>query len=67
MIMRSLLILFLIPAFFSFQKGFLSSKNDSYLDAIKLIDQAVSTDPSLYHSAYKRTAYLVDTYGPRLW
>lgn len=65
--MRSLVLLLLFPAFFSFREGFLSSKNDSYLDAIKLIDQAVSTDPSLHHSAYNRTAYLVDTYGPRLW
>lgn len=38
-----------------------------YDEIVKIIESALKTDPSLRHDAFKRTAYLVDTYGTRLW
>ena len=32
-----------------------------------LIKESVSNNPTFKHSAYNRTQYLVETFGPRLW
>ena len=46
--------------------NFLESTVD-YSSAVAAIDAAIKNDPTLRHAAFKRAAYLVDTYGPRLW
>lgn len=38
-----------------------------YDDIVKQIKSEVSNNPELKNAAYNRVAYLVDTFGPRLW
>ncbi len=42
-------------------------KPDNYTLAVNRIKDALANNSEISHSALKRTAYLVDTYGPRLW
>ena len=44
-----------------------SQNADIYTTAVKAIKEAVYNNTNFKHQAYKRTAYLVDTFGPRLW
>ena len=46
--------------------NFLESQKD-YNEVVAAINAALNTDPLLKHSAYNRVAYLVDTFGTRLW
>ena len=46
--------------------NFLQNQQD-YSLVVSAIDSALTSDPSLRHAAYNRAAYLVDTYGTRLW
>lgn len=62
--MKTFILLFLIVLLSN--SSFLPDSPD-YNDVVKIIDTALQTDSSLHHAAYQRTAYLVDTYGPRLW
>lgn len=41
-------------------------KDDKYTWAVKYINQTLQNDTKFRHHAYESTAYLVDTYGPRL-
>ena len=42
--------------------------HDKHAEAIKLIKDSVEDPSSEFHgSSFNRLAYLVDTYGPRLW
>jgi len=62
-------ILFLFVCFFVLTPSlanFLENQAD-YAAVVSAIDSAIQTDPSLKHSAYNRAAYLVDSYGTRLW
>ena len=38
-----------------------------YNQIVNLISQKIKLDPDLKSAAYNRVAYLVDTFGPRLW
>lgn len=35
--------------------------------SLKLINNTISNNPDFSNQAYEKTAYIVDTYGPRLW
>lgn len=41
--------------------------NRDLLDVFKLINTTVSTNEKFKGASYDRTAYIVDTYGPRMW
>ena len=48
--------------------NYLSDKKDvSYDDVVKHIKSVVSSCPEFKSASYNRVAYLVDTFGPRLW
>lgn len=54
------------------QKDFLSQRINNtnqkdYNSIVNLISQRINTDSELKSAAYNRVAYLVDTFGPRLW
>jgi carboxypeptidase Q len=53
------------------QKDFLDNsplfKEKDYNQIVKVISQKIKTDPEVKSAAYNRVAYLVDTFGPRLW
>lgn len=40
---------------------------DDIANNVKRIREAVSSDPKHKHQAYERMAYIVDTFGPRMW
>jgi carboxypeptidase Q len=42
-------------------------RSDIYTSAVLKIREALKNNTDFKHASYKRTAYLVDTYGPRLW
>jgi carboxypeptidase Q len=42
-------------------------KPDNFTLAVTRIKEALANNSEIRHSALKRTAYLVDTFGPRLW
>lgn len=44
-----------------------SQSNIDFADAVKLIKENIQQNFKFKGSAYNRTAYLVDTFGPRLW
>lgn len=43
------------------------SYHDNYTEIVASILNAVANDTSIKHDAYNRVAYLVDTFGPRIW
>jgi len=54
------------------KENFLHRNSDSfgktdYNQIVNLISTKIKTDPELKAAAYNRVAYLVDTFGPRLW
>lgn len=65
--MKALLTFALIIYFVSHSNcNFLQNIQD-YGAIVSSIDTALKTDPELHNAAFKRAAYLVDTYGTRLW
>jgi len=40
---------------------------EKYTEIMSLLNSTVSANPDFKHSAYNRLAYIVDTFGPRLW
>lgn len=47
--------------------SFINYPNDKYTLAVSKIVNAISNNTDFKHKAYERTAFLVDTFGPRLW
>ena len=46
----------------------LSDNEKDYTDLVNKLNEDIKDNSSIfYHEAYKRLAYLSDTYGPRLW
>ena len=44
-----------------------SNKATDYTDILKLINNTVFLNPEFTNASYNRLAYVVDTFGPRLW
>lgn len=42
-------------------------KEKNYSSIVQLINNKIQVEPELRYAAYNRVAYLVDTFGPRLW
>ena len=60
---KTVLLCLILPCLLA---NFLQNQQD-YSLIVSSIDSALSSDPTLRHAAYTRAAYLVDTYGTRLW
>jgi|LakMenEpi03Aug12_release.lakeMendotaPanAssembly.Ray.scaffolds.fasta_scaffold4416519_1 hypothetical protein len=43
------------------------SQLDDYTDVVNKLKTTIKDDQNFTHSAYKRLAYISDTYGPRVW
>jgi carboxypeptidase Q len=65
----SFLILLGIFALFSSKPNFPNKKfsDDEYQFILRTINQTVNTNSSFKASAYNRLAFIVDSFGPRLW
>jgi carboxypeptidase Q len=63
----SIYILLLGLLIFSNSQFSKRQKPDIYTRTVTKIRDTVANDTNFKHQSYKRTAYLVDTFGPRLW
>ena len=61
------IIFLLIFVTFTISKNLLKKDNNDYQKSTSLIKESVENNPLFISSAYNKTAYLVDTFGPRLW
>jgi hypothetical protein len=43
------------------------SQLDDYTDVVNKLKTTIKDDQNFTQSAYKRLAYISDTYGPRVW